>query len=69
VLYNSEASGGIAELVADIGKARTLLGYKPRTQLDAGLRLLLANDPLLRRYAASSGAAQPQVSTPSVLES
>lgn len=69
VLYNSEASGGIAELVADIGKARTLLGYKPRTQLETGLRLLLVNDPLLKRYAANSGVAQPPVPAPTAQES
>ncbi len=42
VLYNHEASGGIARQVADISKARQLLKYRPRTTLEAGLRKLLA---------------------------
>lgn len=57
VLHNREASGGIARLVADITRARELLRFKPRTRLDAGLRSLLANDPLIRRFPAAEPAA------------
>ena len=55
VLYNREASGGIARLAADISKARQLLKFRPRTRLESGLRNLLANDPALR--LAAPGAA------------
>ncbi|MGL4651444.1 MAG: NAD-dependent epimerase/dehydratase family protein [Caldilineaceae bacterium] len=48
VLYNHEASGGIGRLVADTTKARTLLKFRPRTSLEAGLRKLLAQDPKRR---------------------
>lgn len=58
VLYNHEASGGIARLVADLTKARTLLKYRPRTSLEAGLRKLLASDPHLRRLPVEP-AAEP----------
>lgn len=54
VLYNNEASGGIARLVADIGKAKMLLGFKPRTGLRAGLRQFLAHDPHLRYFLSGS---------------
>ncbi len=51
VLYNREASGGIARLVADTSKARDLLHFRPHTRLQTGLRTLLASDPALGRYA------------------
>ena len=50
VLYNREASGGIARLVADIRKARDLLHFRPRTRLETGLRILLATDPTFSRH-------------------
>ncbi len=50
VLYNTEISGGLARLVADLSKARQLLKYTPHTKLDAGLRLLLGQDPLFSRF-------------------
>jgi UDP-glucose 4-epimerase len=59
ILYNTEASQGIRELVADLGKARALLRYKPRTNLETGLSQTLMNDPLLRRYGAFPAAQQP----------
>ena len=48
VLYNREAAGGIARLVADLTKARHLLRFKPRVRLETGLRNLLAQDPAFR---------------------
>jgi hypothetical protein len=51
VVYNREASGGIARLVADIRKARELLHFRPRTRLQTGLRTLLATDPIIGRFA------------------
>ncbi len=44
-LYNRETTGGLARLVADLTKAKQLLNYRPRTQLQAGLRKLLQMDP------------------------
>lgn len=38
IIENTEASGGIQHLVADLTKARQLLKYKPRTLLADGLR-------------------------------
>lgn len=58
-LYNAEASQGIAELVADLAKARALLRYKPRTDLQEGLRLTLTNDPVLRRFHATPAPHSP----------
>lgn len=49
LIYNHEAGGGLARLVADLTKAKQLLGYVPRTQLDAGLRKLLESDPIFAR--------------------
>ncbi|MBC7248961.1 MAG: NAD-dependent epimerase/dehydratase family protein [Anaerolineae bacterium] len=43
-LYNSTASGGVSRLVADIGLARQLLGFRPKVDLDQGLSLLLERD-------------------------
>lgn len=49
VLYSSGQSGGVARLCADIGKARRLLNYAPKIDLETGLRLTLERDP---RFAA-----------------
>ncbi len=48
VLYNSEMSGGIARLVADLQKARQLLAYAPSVDLATGLQKLLVEDPLFQ---------------------
>ncbi|MCB0059886.1 MAG: GDP-mannose 4,6-dehydratase, partial [Caldilineaceae bacterium] len=45
VLENHDASGGIQHLVADLGKARQLLKYKPQVSLAEGLRKLYHEDP------------------------
>ncbi|MFN8440769.1 MAG: NAD-dependent epimerase/dehydratase family protein [Caldilineaceae bacterium] len=50
VLYNHDASGGSARLVADIKKGRQLIRYTPHTSLDDGLRRLFEQDPLFRRF-------------------
>jgi UDP-glucose 4-epimerase len=57
VLYNSEAAGGIARLVADVTKAKQLLKYRPHTQLEAGLRKLLEQDPLFQRSKRSGSSS------------
>lgn len=51
VIENTEASGGIQHLVADLTKARQLLKYKPRTLLAEGLRRFYALDPRFRASA------------------
>jgi UDP-glucose 4-epimerase len=60
ILYNRDAAGGIARLVADLGKARQLLKLRPATRLEAGLRNLLAQDPRFRRGRPSSESAPQQ---------
>lgn len=49
MLYNHESTGGLARLVADLTKAKQLLGYRPRTQLGDGLRKLLEMDPIFAK--------------------
>ncbi len=49
VIYNPQQSGGTGRLVADLTRARKLLGYQPRVTLREGLARLLAEDP---RFAA-----------------
>ncbi len=44
VIYNTDKTGGIDRLVADLAKARLLLKYKPRTSLAEGLRRLFEQD-------------------------
>jgi UDP-glucose 4-epimerase len=48
-LYNESKSGGVPRLVADIGRARDLLGYQPTTSLSAGLRQTLQQDERFNR--------------------
>jgi len=49
LLHNREKSGGTERLVADIAKAQVLLDYRPRIQLEAGLKMLYRNDPLFKK--------------------
>jgi UDP-glucose 4-epimerase len=49
LIYNHEAGGGLARLVADLTKAKQLLGYAPATELETGLRKLLESDPIFAR--------------------
>ena len=46
VILNEQHSGGISRMVADLGRARSLLSYEPQVSLEDGLRLLLETDPL-----------------------
>ena len=43
-IYNRGKSGGVQRLVADISKARLILGFTPHTSLVEGLRQILAHD-------------------------
>jgi len=45
ILNNQGQSGGVSRLVADIGRAKQLLGWSPRTSLEEGLALTLERDP------------------------
>ncbi len=45
VLHNQGQEGGVSRLVADVGLARELLGWAPRTKLEDGLRLTMEHDP------------------------
>ncbi len=64
VLYNMEAQGGIARLVADVSKASRLLGYRPRVQLEAGLRKLLERDAGMQRAASARNASSTSHGAP-----
>jgi UDP-glucose 4-epimerase len=55
VLYNLQQSGGVPRLVADLGRARELLGYRPRVSLRQGLERLLVEDP---RFSGARSAHQ-----------
>jgi UDP-glucose 4-epimerase len=48
VIHNPQESGGLARLVADLTRARQLLGYEPRVSLRDGLQRLLNTDPRFR---------------------
>ncbi len=48
VIYNSQTSGGVSCLTADLSLAQEKLGYKPSIKLDDGLRLTLQRDPRLK---------------------
>jgi UDP-glucose 4-epimerase len=45
VLYNRTQAWGISRLVANVTLAQRLLGWRPRTDLNQGLRLILERDP------------------------
>jgi UDP-glucose 4-epimerase len=45
VLHNQAMSSGVSRLVADVERARVLLGWQPRTDLEEGLCLTLERDP------------------------
>ncbi len=43
-IHNREKTGGIPRLVADVSRARMLLGFRPHRDLAKGLRLMLKDD-------------------------
>lgn len=49
VIVNSQLSGGISRLVADLRLARERLGYQPQVSLRDGLERTLREDPRFRR--------------------
>lgn len=56
VIYNPQQSGGIGRLVADLTRARELLGYQPQVTLHEGLTRLLAEDA---RFSGRRAAITP----------
>lgn len=44
-VWNREKSGGVKRLVADISRAKDVLGFHPRVNLNDGLSLILREDP------------------------
>ena len=50
-LYNEEEGGGVSRLVADLSLAREKLDFRPRVDLDSGLRRILAEDAQLSQMA------------------
>lgn len=53
-LHNETKSGGIRRSVADITRARQLLGWEPQVELEEGLRRLIAH------FSGQRSAASPQ---------
>jgi len=47
-LYNEEESGGVSRLVADVALAREKLHFRPRVNLESGLRRVLRQDAQFR---------------------
>ena len=43
-IYNRDKAGGVRRLVADISKARLILGFQPQISLTEGLRRLIEKD-------------------------
>ena len=54
MLHNQTQSGGVSRLVADVSLARQRLGWMPKTELEAGLRLTLERDARFRSRNAVS---------------
>ncbi len=50
-LYNEEEGGGVSRLVADLSLGREKLDFRPRVDLDSGLRRILAEDAQLSQIA------------------
>ena len=48
VLYNSQTSGGVSRMAADLTLAREKLNFRPSIKLADGLRLTLQRDPRFR---------------------
>jgi UDP-glucose 4-epimerase len=45
VIYNPKAKGGVSRMRADISRAKTMLGYQPKTSLADGLNKTRIGDP------------------------
>jgi len=49
VVHNTQTSGGVSRLCADLTLAKQKLNYKPAISLETGLRLTLQRDPRFNR--------------------
>lgn len=56
LINNATKRGGVPRLVADIGRARQLLDFQPKTTLQDGLRLTLEQDARFTPYASMTPA-------------
>jgi UDP-glucose 4-epimerase len=52
-LLNKAQAAGVSRLVADVELAKQLLGWRPLTALEDGLRLILEHDPRFRESQGS----------------
>lgn len=57
VLTNQEKTGGVRRLVADISRARALLGWEPQVSLAQGLAQTLAADSRFQSHGATVPAS------------
>lgn len=49
IVHSPRTGPGVGRLCADLTRARQLLGYQPRVELEEGLRLTLAHDPRFQK--------------------
>lgn len=56
-VHNREKSGGVRRLVADIARARALLDWQPRVDLQEGLKRTVATDERFQATGAGAPAA------------
>jgi len=55
VLYNSQTSGGVSHLTADLALAHDKLGFRPSIKLEHGLRITLQRDPRFKSNRQNNG--------------
>lgn len=53
-IYNPDGASGVPRLVSDISRAKALLDFGPRIDLQTGIRLMLEKDERFRLYAAET---------------
>jgi UDP-glucose 4-epimerase len=54
LVYNTQTSGGVARMCADLTRAQELLNYRSMVSLDTGLRLTLERDARLKEAALAA---------------
>lgn len=53
-ITNPDGARGVPRLVADINRAKALLGFSPRISLEEGIRLMAKRDKRFQQYTAES---------------
>lgn len=53
-ITNPDGARGVPRLVADINRAKALLGFSPRISLEEGIRLMAKRDKRFQQYMAES---------------